>query len=839
MGDRPERILAIALGSLAAILTALQGGCRSDPSPQRPPDPREAEMSCRASDPGNALAGDRIRLAGALASARLEVRPIRLGPALSRRLLDRGWDLKRADRKPGEPIVLVKSPATLRVPVVPCQAAGSPDQGDEIPAAAWVRLVGEGDHGLRDDMHLSVSSAGTTPVEAALPAGSREIWLEAPRPAGAAGGAIVIAANRNGEMGLAEIQVPLGRIQIDVENEYRDAIVGSSVHEASFRVVPPAGGRLRFSLGLAGGAGEGPGGEAAPDGGPEEASGSSGNREGTGGLDAGRRRFSTRRASPSGGWVFAIQGGPAGEETELFREIVQEGRSPRQPSWLERSVDLSAWEGSEISLTLEVEAVGDPESLALWGSPVVEAAMRGAAGRPNILMISLDTLRADRVGRVSRGRPLTPEMERLGEDGTTFTGCRTQAPSTLYGHGAMLTGLPPAGHGATTGSVLPPSVPYLPEVLSREGYATVALTDDGLLDGRYGFARGFDRFRSVSEAIEEKTALALEALERMEGPWFLLFHSYTAHVPYAPPPEFASLFVDDYAGPLGETIDAPHIKKTVAWMNQGRIPVREEDLRRLETLYDGEVRRADHALGRIFRWLREKDLYDRTVVVVTSDHGEELNEHGVVAWHALTCYEELMRVPLIIKPAGGAPPDRERGASSVDSPDGSPLPGHRVETAVRIIDIAPTILELAGLDPHAAMIGRSLTGLMGGNREPDRLTICEVEDARGAAILHGGWKYHMRADWSVTDPRTPRRRLQQRGPYAAEELYHLLADPTEQVNLVDAHPERAREMRVLLQARLQEATALLASLTRDDPAARVPREDAEHLERLRALGYVE
>jgi len=606
-----------------------------------------------------------------------------------------------------------------------------------------------------------------------------------------------------------------------------------------------------------------------------------------------------------------------GGQQEIFREALHEQDADGTDHWSERLVDLplgiprdGAASGqeplpsSETTLTLRVEPLGNPASLALWGSPTVEASGTGslrsgtarphegrtssgpsgfeppsggttlpsrrmepgpggptsfpdespsqaiAIRRPNVLLISLDTLRGDRFGRISHGHPLTPELSRLAGEGVHFTGCRTQAPSTLYGHGTMLTGLPPAGHGATTTSALPSSVPYLPEILGSEGYVTIALTDDGLVDGRYGFARGFDRFRNVTEEIESKVDLAMKALDSLSEPWFLFFHSYIVHFPYSPPEEIASLLEDGYTGPLGSEIDAPHLKKTVAWMNQARIPVNPEDLRRLESLYDGEVIQADRALARLFAWLKERGLWEKTLVVVTSDHGEEFNEHGVVALHALSCYDELMRIPLIIKPASAAGPSTMGGAvgaGGLGSGPGNPvrpearafLRGGRVDTAVRLMDLPATILDLTGSSVHPAMAGRSLAGLMRGQDEADRETTCEIEDARGAAILAEGWKYHMRAEWSVDDPRTPRRRLRERGKYAPEELYDLASDPLEQVNLVAQHPERAREMRALLVQRLREWTERLASLTRSDPSAPQPLDDPDHLERLRALGYVE
>jgi len=163
----------------------------------------------------------------------------------------------------------------------------------------------------------------------------------------------------------------------------------------------------------------------------------------------------------------------------------------------------------------------------------------------------------------------------------------------------------------------------------------------------------------------------------------------------------------------------------------------------------------------------------------------------------------------------------------------------RIDAAVRSIDIAPTLLEIAGVEVPEAMWGRSLAGLMHGERSGDRETLCEIEDGRGAAILAGGWKYHTRTADSVDDPRTFRRRIAVRGRYAPEELYDLSADPGEQRNLAAADPRRARALWDLLDARLSAARAAFAALTAGGPPPPRPREDDEHLRQLKALGYVE
>jgi arylsulfatase A-like enzyme len=312
-------------------------------------------------------------------------------------------------------------------------------------------------------------------------------------------------------------------------------------------------------------------------------------------------------------------------------------------------------------------------------------------------------------------------------------------------------------------------------------------------------------------------AAAIAAIDALPSPWFLFLHTYAVHVPYEPDEATARRLDPGYAGGLGWKLDA----LTMTRINNGVIPVTTADVRHVEELYDALVAGADAAAGRLFDALRSRGLLESTIVVVTSDHGEEFDEHGVIGWHALTCYDEVQRAALIVKPAGPAPAER------------------RVEAGVRSIDIAPTILELAGVPIPEAMWGRTLSGLMAGAREPEREALCEIEDGRGAAILAGRWKYHRRTPESADDPRTFRRRIQTHGRYGAEELYDLSRDPFEQVNRAASDPDRARELRRLLETRLGAARGALAAALEGRAAPPRPREDDEHMKRLRALGYVQ
>jgi len=616
-------------------------------------------------------------------------------------------------------------------------------------------------------------------AEGTLGGSSPAAILEAEVPPGAGERLLGIEAGAPGTFALQGAALPLGRVPIEIDHEYRDSFAASSVRDASFRIVLPPRARIRFGLAVL------PGG------------------------------------APTAGVRFRVRARGEGGESDVFSEVVA---STGAGHWLDRQADLSRWAGQEITLSLEATPEGDaaPPPISLWGSPVVEpapgSATEAAGALPDILLVSVDTLRGDRIGRRDGDLEVTPVLNALAREGARFTRCRTQAPSTLYGHAAILTGLPPSAHGATTSSALPAGIPYLPDLLARAGYATAAITDDGLLDGRFGLSRGFDSFRNRYETVEEKVAAAQKALESLPHPWFLFLHTYQVHVPYEPPPDLARAFTEGDGSAFGLTLDA----RTMIRINNGVVPVTAADVRHVERLYDAQVHRTDAALGRLFDGMRAEGMWNGTVVAVTADHGEEFDEHGVIGWHSLHCYDEVGTVPLVVKRARDGP-----GA------------GRSVGSAVRSIDIAPTLLDLAGLASPETMWGRPLTGLLEGKREPDRETLCEIEDGRGAALLLGGYKIHVRTAESAEDPRTFRRRVSLRGRYGTAELYDLAADPGEQHDLSGSDPDRLRALREVLDARLEAARALLGALTGGKTPPPRPREDDEHLRRLRALGYVD
>ncbi len=402
-----------------------------------------------------------------------------------------------------------------------------------------------------------------------------------------------------------------------------------------------------------------------------------------------------------------------------------------------------------------------------------------AATRPNIVLVTLDTTRADRMGFLGSTRGVTPALDALAREGVVFTRAFAQAPITTVSHATLLTGTFPPFHGVNDfGVPLAAGVPYLPDLLHGQGYRTAAFVGSLILDPRGGTAPGFDRgfdvydagyrtrrpgddrYRTLERRAGEVVARALAWLSGAGGgPFFLWVHLYDPHDPYEPPADLAKRF----AG-------AP---------------------------YDGEIAAADRAVGRLVEGLRQRGLLSASIVAIAADHGEALGEHGEDT-HGVFLYDETLHVPLMVRAPGVAPA--------------------RVITRVRLADVAPTLLELAGLPRAAAMQGESLAPLWRPDpRVDDRPVYAETQYPRRAF----GWSplVSWRADRFLY-VRAPRR-----------ELYDIVSDPTASTNLA----ERRDRVASGIDAELEQFVRRAAGVT---PPQRQAGVDPAVAERLAALGYV-
>ena len=414
--------------------------------------------------------------------------------------------------------------------------------------------------------------------------------------------------------------------------------------------------------------------------------------------------------------------------------------------------------------------------------PLRERLERAGVERPNLLLITLDTTRADRLSSYGYGLPLTPHLDRLARDGARFRSCTTPSAFTQPSHASLLTGTYPTYHGVRINgqAALSATAETLAEALAARGYRRGAFVGAFVLDGRWGFDQGFERYddefdlaaaRQIDLAGVQRPANAVvdSALGWLESvgdeAFFAWLHLYDAHAPYAPPEPYASRHGG--RGPAG--------------------------------LYDGEIAFADSEVGRLLDWLRARGLDERTVVAVVGDHGEALGGHGELS-HGYFLYDETLAVPLILRLPG-------RLAA-----------GGEIAQPVRTIDLFPTLLELAGAPLPSAAQGRSLSALVEGRpwSEP-----APAYSESMSPYLQYGWSpmFSLRdGRWKYIDAPQP-------------ELYDLEADPGETANVADRERPVVREMRRALEEIHSRSSA-------GAPKADEANLDAETLARLAALGYV-
>jgi arylsulfatase A-like enzyme len=490
-----------------------------------------------------------------------------------------------------------------------------------------------------------------------------------------------------------------------------------------------------------------------------------------------------REGSLEFGWGLA---GASGVRAEFEVSVVPPYSSPQTifaatlghgpASWHDERVSLTRWQGERVTLVFRV--TGDWERGApVWANPRVLGTSKRA--HPNVVLVSLDTLRADRLSLYGYHRATSPRLDAWARRrGVVFQTAVASAPWTLPAHASMFTGLDAASHGVNHYVAAPGSLLTLAERLRGAGYMTIAITAGGFLRPELGLTQGFDRYRYRDIRIDSELELrdgiahALRAIDRYgDRPLFLFFHTYEVHSPHISRQPY-----------LRELSGRTHEEGAVGFSEErameGSVPGAPTRLRArsigpppaggslepheipalVSDLYDSGIAYADHQLGQLLDRLDQHAADQSTVAVITSDHGEMLGEHGQMS-HA-TLYDENLLVPLVV-----AAPDG-RGA------------GLRIEAQVRQVDILPTILELAGLPAASGIDGESLTPfLTTGRRPPPRLAWSYASsDNVGLALrVDGRFKYVLNTTaWR---------------PYAGREvLYRLDRDPGE---LHDASTEVA------------------------------------------------
>ncbi len=396
-------------------------------------------------------------------------------------------------------------------------------------------------------------------------------------------------------------------------------------------------------------------------------------------------------------------------------------------------------------------------------------------GVKNVVLISIDTCRADHLSAYGFNRNTTPRIDAVARDGVLFQEALTPVPLTSPAHSSMFTGTYPPTHGVrlNNGVRLSDSNVTLAEILREAGFQTAAFVGGFPLDPQFGLNQGFDtydaEFTKVSESASTHSERSAEEVSRpallwldehKDKPFFLFLHYFDPHLPYEPPEPFRSSFVDDP--------------------------------------YAGEIAYVDGWIGQIVDRLRALGAYDDTLIIITGDHGESLGDHGEKS-HGFFVYQATQHVPLVIRAPHG-------------------VKGRRFEGRVSLVDLMPTVLDLAGMKIPERVEGTSLRGGLEGAsaQDPRRPLYCESLEATQFecsalhALVSGSWKY-------IRAPRP--------------ELYDLSRDPAESHNVIENEQATAERLRDHLEEMLREMEAAA-------PEREIASADPDALRRLQSLGYV-
>jgi len=425
-----------------------------------------------------------------------------------------------------------------------------------------------------------------------------------------------------------------------------------------------------------------------------------------------------------------------GQESTVFEEFLD--ASTELARWRERVVDLGRLaRDSDSALILETEPGPEGDGSfdqAGWGAPHIVCEEpkleERVAGRPNVILISIDTLRADHLGVYGYEGTTSPTLDELASSSLVFTNAFAPAPWTLPSHASMFTGRLPYEHGAGHRDVYEPlssEHPTLATVLREAGYRTVGFSAGGFAGQRFGLARGFDRWVERPRAnLRSVMPEVLDAIgANAEASFFLFLHTFDVHGPYlaweeeaptARPSRAASLPATEWR--RIESIDYHSYHGLDRFQGLGEVIA----------AYDGGIRHVDAQLKRLLLYLRELSLYDDTLLIVTSDHGESLYEDHLYIGHSYTVSDREIRVPLIIRLPGGSH-------------------AGRTPELVSLVDLAPLVLDVVGIQEKPPMSGSNPLSRLEGvlDRRPH---------VQGEAV-HTGVRFVRSRKWKVITEALP------------------------------------------------------------------------------------
>lgn len=530
----------------------------------------------------------------------------------------------------------------------------------------------------------------------------------------------------------------------------------------------------------------------------------------------------TERRIPRARVDFRVELSIEGRAVEVYRREVGVGE---ENAWLDARVDLGAWSGKSVTLTLLTAPSSGSAPVPwtsrvrpAWGEPLIRTrptAPLGPKERPSFIVLLVDTLRADYLGAYGFEGAISPNLDRLAAESLLFENCFANAPWTKPSIATLFTSLPPAVHGVTdmgkatwSGQgglmqLLPEEAETMAERFQRAGYRTAAFVANPFISPRYGFSQGFEVFdrkgKTSALLASARRWLAEHAFDR-EAPFFLYLHVMDVHGPYDAPRGDFEAVLQQMDGGVSRTLTKEEYERIPEYL-RGIDWATEEERYRLTSWrakYGAGVHSFDRAIGPFLDELRASGVLDRAYVVLTADHGEELMEHG--GWnHGNNLYDHTLHVPLLI-----------RKPLAEDA-------GRNITSLLSLIDLMPTLSALGGVELPPGILGRDFSTVLRGG-----------SDAETTAVFAGAVKENPR----IQGVRTLSHKLiwdEERGEL---ELYDLIADPKECHDLSEQDAPSLAQMKTYLREHL-ERNETRGALS---PEA-IPMGD-ELRSQLKALGYV-
>ncbi len=490
----------------------------------------------------------------------------------------------------------------------------------------------------------------------------------------------------------------------------------------------------------------------------------------------------------------------------LFEKTINPSQNNDEKGWIDKTIDLSEFSGQTVKLdfiTQPAKSQGkftlNDLNIAAWSNPIIVYPPEQSQ-KPNIILISIDTQRADRFGTYGYNRPTTPNIDAFAKDGIVFENAISTAPYTLPSHMSIFTSLYPSEHGVTHWTYkLDNSKTIYSEIIKEAGYRTAAFTAGSYVSGQFGFYRGFDSYYDSPYTLgENELSTTYEKAQKWlednhKYPFSMFFHTFEVH-----PPFFREDFVPD----------SLKDKKELS-LNDNKI--------KWNAIYDSHVLYMDKYIGKLIGDLKRLGVYNNTIIVLTSDHGEELFDRtDELAGHGHTLYRDQIHVPLIVIYPNNIPADK------------------RVSNIVSTIDIAPTILEYAGISIPHEFQGKSLQPLISGDKNNEKsfaYSECTNKGPERKSVVYDKYHYINIPDKRRAPGQGPISRLY---PLRQRELFIFNEKPLEKTEISKGNKDSVK----FLQTLIDDFISTPGKAESQEVQRNKINLDPETIKRLKALGYI-